>query len=153
MLWSICVIFFFKQKTAYEVRISDWSSDVCSSDLIARWLAAGRMAEPLGDLQSPLDSSVRLSLRLVPYSDDLWLLIVRDVTRLVRLEHMRRDFVDHVSHELRTPLKVLHGYLAMLSESGPGPAEHDEWAPRVSDLQRNGDRKKIVEGREGTVGQ
>src|SRR3546814_2894143 len=30
---SIIVIFFFKQKTAYELRISDWSSDVCSSDL------------------------------------------------------------------------------------------------------------------------
>src|SRR3546814_6197470 len=29
----LCVFFFFKQKTAYEVRISDWSSDVCSSDL------------------------------------------------------------------------------------------------------------------------
>src|SRR3546814_9670851 len=29
-----CDIFFFKQKTAYEVRISDWSSDVCSSDLL-----------------------------------------------------------------------------------------------------------------------
>src|SRR3546814_10625619 len=28
-----CCIFFFKQKTAYEMRISDWSSDVCSSDL------------------------------------------------------------------------------------------------------------------------
>src|SRR3546814_7818419 len=28
-----CVVFFFKQKTAYEMRISDWSSDVCSSDL------------------------------------------------------------------------------------------------------------------------
>src|SRR3546814_18991910 len=28
-----CLIFFFKQKTAYEMRISDWSSDVCSSDL------------------------------------------------------------------------------------------------------------------------
>src|SRR3546814_10322940 len=28
-----CYIFFFKQKTAYEMRISDWSSDVCSSDL------------------------------------------------------------------------------------------------------------------------
>src|SRR3546814_8802383 len=27
------IIFFFKQKTAYEMRISDWSSDVCSSDL------------------------------------------------------------------------------------------------------------------------
>src|SRR3546814_2098322 len=30
----ICVFFFFKQKTAYEMRISDWSSDVCSSDLL-----------------------------------------------------------------------------------------------------------------------
>src|SRR3546814_16643984 len=28
-----CQFFFFKQKTAYEMRISDWSSDVCSSDL------------------------------------------------------------------------------------------------------------------------
>src|SRR3546814_4060180 len=31
-----CVIFVFKQKTAYELRISDWSSDVCSSDLTRR---------------------------------------------------------------------------------------------------------------------
>src|SRR3546814_7594318 len=30
---SLCFVFFFKQKTAYEMRISDWSSDVCSSDL------------------------------------------------------------------------------------------------------------------------
>src|SRR3546814_4977405 len=32
-LLYICIFFFFKQKTAYEMRISDWSSDVCSSDL------------------------------------------------------------------------------------------------------------------------
>src|SRR3546814_13548537 len=31
----MCEFFLFKQKTAYEVRISDWSSDVCSSDLAA----------------------------------------------------------------------------------------------------------------------
>src|SRR3546814_3810454 len=30
----LCVFFFFKQKTSYEMRISDWSSDVCSSDLL-----------------------------------------------------------------------------------------------------------------------
>src|SRR3546814_8689959 len=30
---TCCCFFFFKQKTAYEMRISDWSSDVCSSDL------------------------------------------------------------------------------------------------------------------------
>src|SRR3546814_2681409 len=42
IIWSVCfyffsqfcvMFFFFKQKTAYEMRISDWSSDVCSSDL------------------------------------------------------------------------------------------------------------------------
>src|SRR3546814_5238208 len=33
-------LFFFKQKTAYEMRISDWSSDVCSSDLLHRVVVA-----------------------------------------------------------------------------------------------------------------
>src|SRR3546814_10041351 len=33
MFYIVCLFFFFKQKTAYEMRISDWSSDVCSSDL------------------------------------------------------------------------------------------------------------------------
>src|SRR3546814_1256735 len=32
-MFLCCYVFFFKQKTAYEMRISDWSSDVCSSDL------------------------------------------------------------------------------------------------------------------------
>src|SRR3546814_11972874 len=32
----VFIVFFFKQKTAYEMRISDWSSDVCSSDLFIR---------------------------------------------------------------------------------------------------------------------
>src|SRR3546814_7571477 len=36
-LYFLCVLlfFFFKQKTSYEMRISDWSSDVCSSDLVS----------------------------------------------------------------------------------------------------------------------
>src|SRR3546814_10726435 len=33
LFWFVMLFFFFKQKTAYEMRISDWSSDVCSSDL------------------------------------------------------------------------------------------------------------------------
>src|SRR3546814_10044322 len=45
MVFFYCLFFFFKQKTAYEMRISDWSSDVCSSDL--RLLTqAGRDAIP-----------------------------------------------------------------------------------------------------------
>src|SRR3546814_6694190 len=38
-LLYLCYFFFFKQKTAYEMRISDWSSDVCSSDLLSAWRA------------------------------------------------------------------------------------------------------------------
>src|SRR3546814_19232376 len=42
MILILCVyICFLKQKTAYELRISDWSSDVCSSDLVRRVLVAG----------------------------------------------------------------------------------------------------------------
>src|SRR3546814_3879374 len=41
VLFLSLFFFFFKQKTAYEMRISDWSSDVCSSDLADR-LAAGQ---------------------------------------------------------------------------------------------------------------
>src|SRR3546814_15528856 len=41
--------FFFKQKTAYEVRISDWSSDVCSSDLVE---VAGTISDPRAILRA-----------------------------------------------------------------------------------------------------
>src|SRR3546814_10747022 len=46
--FSECVwlFFFFKQKTAYEMRISDWSSDVCSSDLLEREALALRKCRP-----------------------------------------------------------------------------------------------------------
>src|SRR3546814_7228359 len=43
------VLFFFKQKTAYEMRISDWSSDVCSSDLGAHLPPVRRQTHNVGD--------------------------------------------------------------------------------------------------------
>src|SRR3546814_4077848 len=39
-VFDLVWFFFFKQKTAYEMRISDWSSDVCSSDLTASGLSS-----------------------------------------------------------------------------------------------------------------
>src|SRR3546814_6211773 len=42
----MCLFFFFKQKTAYEMRISDWSSDVCSSDLVEPVLRIGERCAP-----------------------------------------------------------------------------------------------------------
>lgn len=105
------------------------------------WLASGRHAEVLMDEASPADPSIRLSLRLIPYSEELWLLVARDVTKLMRLEHMRRDFVANVSHELRTPLTVLHGYLDMLD-----PEDNPEWTPILEEMRRQSGRmNQLVE--------
>src|SRR3546814_16806984 len=46
-------LFFFKQKTAYEMRISDWSSDVCSSDLLPLAAPAAASEGPLAGLFHP----------------------------------------------------------------------------------------------------
>src|SRR3546814_5101248 len=49
--FSFLFFFFFKQKTAYELRISDWSSDVCSSDLMVRLAQEFAVRYPLVDGQ------------------------------------------------------------------------------------------------------
>src|SRR3546814_20011591 len=60
-----CVyFFFFKQKTAYEMRISDWSSDVCSSDLSAE--EAVNMMETLAALEA---EAAMLAARRMPPSE------------------------------------------------------------------------------------
>src|SRR3546814_12530150 len=53
---SFFLFFFFKQKTAYEMRISDWSSDVCSSDLIGLGVGIGDMDDRM--VLPPLDHAV-----------------------------------------------------------------------------------------------
>src|SRR3546814_7192109 len=56
MMW---MFFFFKQKTAYEMRISDWSSDVCSSDLVRPPGPAGRQTRGLGGPRRGLEGELR----------------------------------------------------------------------------------------------
>src|SRR3546814_1136636 len=64
-VFDMCSLFFFfvKQKTAYEMRISDWSSDVCSSDLA--WLGAAtdqrhRTGGVMGGSKRPLTPACRV---------------------------------------------------------------------------------------------
>src|SRR3546814_10747293 len=58
-LYRIVYFFFFKQKTAYEMRISDWSSDVCSSDLLLRERVERRVLE-----QRPPCAAIECVVRL-----------------------------------------------------------------------------------------
>ncbi len=68
------------------------------------------------EIDSPYQDGVRLTLQVIPYGQEQRLLLVRDVTRLYRLEQVRRDFVANASHELRTPLTVIGGYLESMQE-------------------------------------
>src|SRR3546814_16918999 len=75
----MCFFFFFKQKTAYEMRISDWSSDVCSSDLLFdRRLRRGRLfLGPLAFRAAWLGRCLRISGRLQAHDRDAFIPIVR----------------------------------------------------------------------------
>ncbi|GIX35536.1 MAG: phosphate regulon sensor histidine kinase PhoR [Lysobacteraceae bacterium] len=107
---------------------------------VTEWLERGAR-EPLIDLASPADPQRRLLLRLVDHTPEQCLLVARDVTKLMQLERMRRDFVANVSHELRTPLTVLRGYLDLLdSEDCPG------LAPQIDAMREQAERMgRIVE--------
>ena len=109
--------------------------------LAKSWIVQEPSLEPLRDVPSTYSENLRLSFRLIPYSDEHMLLVVRDVTPLARLEQVRRDFVANVSHELRTPLTVLHGYLEMLDEDAS-----PQLAPVLADLRGQSRRMtQIVE--------
>lgn len=91
-------------------------------EFVAR-MRGGDWSQPL-ELPSRMDARVWLSVRVVSLSKKRRLLLARDITRLRRLEEMRRDFVANVSHELRTPLTVMSGYVEALleTEAGGNPA-------------------------------
>lgn len=92
----------------------------------------GREFDQPVNVASPIDDSRTLAVRLIPYGAEQYLLLVRDVTRIQRLQTMRRDFVANASHELRSPLTVLSGYLEALAEES---TLGDQWQEPLADMQ------------------
>src|SRR3546814_17342641 len=105
----LVVVFFFKQKTAYEMRISDWSSDVCSSDLLRsqrNLVGAGRAKEfdMLAGHAPGLQGGTRASDQRI---DDLDIPASRD-KRDARIGELAcRRFVGRRVTGLRTSRNVL----------------------------------------------
>src|SRR3546814_4942787 len=101
----VCLFFFFKQKTAYEMRISDWSSDVCSSDLNPSDPLLHDLVEPLGDLIPRSHVAVlteRQGIDVVGDADRLLHVLVDDedgVALLLQAGDLLVDFVDELRHE------------------------------------------------------
>jgi len=82
-----------------------------------------------------------LSLQVAPYGDGQLLLLVSDVSRQMRLEAVRRDFVANASHELRSPLTVISGYLETL---GQDPALHPDMHAPVAEMRRQAERMTAI---------
>lgn len=97
------------------------------------------------DLASPVADKGQLEIRVVPYGEDLRLLVAQDVTQLRFMERVRSDFVANVSHELRTPLTVLRGYVETLGDAdGDMPERHQKMLRRMEEQTTR--MQKLIDG-------
>ena len=105
------------------------------------YLRGGQYSMPvIVRLDTPTERFI--AFQLISYGEDQRLLMLRDVTREVRMEQMRKDFVANASHELRSPLTVVAGYLENFS-ADPGLGE---LAAPVAEMRRQTDRMtRIIE--------
>src|SRR3546814_8804586 len=102
------MFFFFKQRTAYEMRISDWSSDVCSSDLIVQVIEDGNAT---------------------------FMAVIRDVSERKTLEAQLRQaqrmeavgqLTGGLAHDFNNLLTIVIGNLDLLLERLGKDCEYDE---------------------------
>src|SRR5579862_7881937 len=105
-----------------------------------RYLAKGDYSNPVVMRQSSADECY-LSLQVAPYGDGQLLLLVSDVSRQMRLEAVRRDFVANASHELRSPLTVVSGYLETL---GADSALDPELRGPIAEMRRQAERMTAI---------
>jgi two-component system phosphate regulon sensor histidine kinase PhoR len=92
-------------------------------------------------IRPPTQAELYLALQLVPYGGGQSLLLARDVTRQMRLEAMRKDFVANASHELRTPLTVISGYLDTLADDS---SIDQAWAGPIRDMRAQAQRMNAI---------
>lgn len=98
-------------------------------------------SDPL-QLVSPQDHNLKLLLQINLFGDDERLIVVQDVSRLARLEEMRKDFVSNVSHELRTPLTVITGYLETMVDNADDL--NPRWKKALLQMQGQANRMEAL---------
>src|SRR3546814_14054594 len=139
--FGFIVFFFFKQKTAYEMRISDWSSDVCSSDLLAAKSEAVSRKLGLAELAQAFT---------LPWSAYVRLLVVKDdhARQFYEVEALRGGWsVRQLDRQINSQFyerPALSQNKAAMMVQGAVPQSED-----AVTAANAGDREKGGEGREG----
>lgn len=84
---------------------------------------------------------ITISVRVTRYSKKQNMVIGRDISRLLKINQIQRDFVANVSHELKTPLTVLKGYLDIIHAKDNLPAELENV---ISQMQNQNERMELL---------
>ncbi len=100
------------------------------------YFEGGAYDKPL-ELESLRKEGQHLQFYVHPFGQGERLVVIRDVTRVKRLEQMRKDFVSNVSHELRTPLTVIRGYIETLLDA---PDMADKWKTAMRQMLQQSNR-------------
>ncbi len=125
-----------RRKVDYRQRIDN----LLRQPEFSRYLSDGDYSQAVV-IRSAANSDQHLSLQVVAYGAGQQLLLVRDVTRQIRLEAMRKDFVANASHELRSPLTVIAGYVdALADDRSIDPA----WRAPLEEMHRQAERMRAV---------
>ncbi len=136
-------------KTVLGIR---WPGDsaVKFSDLIrhpeveAHIEAAGKLDAPVAQgvvVNSLSNNEQILNIKCVRYTEKLRMIVARDVSRLIQINQMQRDFVANVSHELKTPLTVLKGYVEILQGTEDVP---QRFRKPLEQMRLQGERMQFI---------
>jgi len=110
-------------------------SNLIRTPAFVAYLKQADFSQPL-EMVSPVNEERLLEFRIMPYTEDQTMIVVRDVTHLRSLDMMRKNFVANVSHELRTPLNSILGYAQILDGDESIPANRRQ---AVQVIRRSGD--------------
>ncbi len=93
------------------------------------------------EMQHPADENRVVSLRLIHFARDRYLMIAQDISERKQLQRSRRAFIANASHELKTPLTVIAGYLDAISSD---PELSADLRPAIEQSKQQSLRMKTI---------
>jgi len=115
-------------------------SNLVRDPAFKRYFNSKRYQDPL-EITSPINQNLMLRVSITLFGEEDRLVFAQDMTRIHRLEQMRKDFVSNVSHDMRTPLTVIRGYIETFQDSSDTPKK---WGRPLKSMIEQTQRMEIL---------